>query len=196
MNSRAVSTTTVPDFSIHDGKNRKPRPNSLYSWGNNDLRFRPRYHQHGRHAQLQRPHSACFFTADSFLYWVTLTNAGLSHDQHPTAKPARVPRRPRQRTITSASHAGNALAGGATGLAAVRALGDVELPAAGVPCSRWWPRFMERSMPSPLQLSQFAEHRHPRPATPAAIVVTTYTAFRLHNLNLWLVYLIVLTDSS
>ncbi len=50
--------------------------------------------------------------------------------------------------------------------------------------------FMERSMPSPLALSQLlniAIHA----CTPAAIVVTVYTAMRLHNLNLWLVYLIV-----
>jgi hypothetical protein len=50
--------------------------------------------------------------------------------------------------------------------------------------------FMERSMPSPLQLPQLlniAIHA----CTPAAIVVTVYTAMRLHNLNLWLVYLIV-----
>jgi len=50
--------------------------------------------------------------------------------------------------------------------------------------------FMERSMPAPLQLNQLlniAIHA----CTPAAIVVTAYSAMRLHNLNLWLVYLIV-----
>ena len=50
--------------------------------------------------------------------------------------------------------------------------------------------FMERSMPAPLQLPQLlniAIHA----CTPAAIVVTIYSAMRLHNLNLWLVYLIV-----
>jgi hypothetical protein len=50
--------------------------------------------------------------------------------------------------------------------------------------------FMERSMPAPLQLSQLlniAIHA----CTPPAIVVTAYSAMRLHSLNLWLVYLIV-----
>ncbi len=49
--------------------------------------------------------------------------------------------------------------------------------------------FMERSMPSPLQLQQLlniAIHA----VTPAAIIVTTYMAMRLHNLNLWVIYLI------
>jgi len=49
--------------------------------------------------------------------------------------------------------------------------------------------FMERSMPSPLQLHQLlniAIHA----VTPAAIIVTAYSAMRLHDLNLWAIYLI------
>jgi hypothetical protein len=49
--------------------------------------------------------------------------------------------------------------------------------------------FMERSMPSPLRLQQLlniAIHA----VTPAAIIVTAYMAMRLHELNLWVIYLI------
>jgi Protein of unknown function (DUF1189) len=49
--------------------------------------------------------------------------------------------------------------------------------------------FMERSMPAPLQLKQLlsiAIHA----VTPAAIIVTAYSAMRLHDLNLWIIYLI------
>ena len=49
--------------------------------------------------------------------------------------------------------------------------------------------FMERSMPSPLHLPQLlniAIHA----VTPAAIIVTAYSAMRLHELNLWAIYLI------
>jgi len=49
--------------------------------------------------------------------------------------------------------------------------------------------FMERSMPSPLSLPQLlniAIHA----VTPAAIIVTAYSAMRLHDLNLWAIYLI------
>jgi hypothetical protein len=49
--------------------------------------------------------------------------------------------------------------------------------------------FMERSMPAPLQLQQLlniAIHA----ATPPAIIVTVYSAMRLPNLNLWVIYLI------
>jgi hypothetical protein len=49
--------------------------------------------------------------------------------------------------------------------------------------------FMERSMPAPLRLPQLlniAIHA----VTPAAIIVTAYSAMRLHDLNLWAIYLI------
>ena len=49
--------------------------------------------------------------------------------------------------------------------------------------------FMERSMPAPLHLTQLlniAIHA----VTPAAIIVTVYSALRLHDLNLWMIYLI------
>jgi hypothetical protein len=49
--------------------------------------------------------------------------------------------------------------------------------------------FMEQSMPSPLRLPQLlniAIHA----VTPAAIIVTAYSAMRLHDLNLWVIYLI------
>jgi hypothetical protein len=49
--------------------------------------------------------------------------------------------------------------------------------------------FMERSMPSPLQMHQLlniAIHA----VTPAAVIVTAYMAMRLPGLNLWVIYLI------
>ena len=48
---------------------------------------------------------------------------------------------------------------------------------------------MERSMPSPLQWRQLLNIAI-YAITPAAIIVTAYAAMRLHELNLWLIYLI------
>jgi len=158
--------TTVPISPFTTARS-KPGPNSLIRGANNDLRF-----VLDTTARPPRPtptHIRRVFTADSFLYWVTLTNAPLSHDQHPNCKACAGSRRPRQRRLLPPSTRAMLWLAG-TGLAAVRALGDVELPAAGYLFSMV-ASFMERSMPSPLQLSQLlnlAIHR----LTPAAIVVT------------------------
>ena len=176
-----------PEFSIHDGKiaTQAPQP---YSWGDNDVRFV----LDTSNAVATPDSNAVFgvlFTADSFLYWVTLTNA---------PAPVISTRLQSLRGFPDGAvngeyfrHLTRALLWLAVplGWLLVVLLGMLSCLLQAYLFSMV-ASFMERSMPSPLALSQLlniAIHA----CTPAAIVVTAYTAMRLHNLNLWLVYLIV-----
>jgi hypothetical protein len=176
-----------PDFSIHDGKivTRAQQP---FSWGNNDLRFIL-----DTTGAVTTPDSnaayGVLFTTDSFLYWVTFTNA-----------PAPVV----STRLQSLHGFPDGVVNGEYFHNLSRALIWLLIPLAwlllvllgmlGCLIQAYLfsmvASFMERSMPAPLQLHQLlniAIHA----CTPAAIVVTVYTAFRLHDLNLWMVYLIV-----
>ncbi len=176
-----------PDFSIHDGKivTQAQQP---FSWGDDQLRFIL-----DTTGAVTTPDSnaayGVLFTADSFLYWVTLTNA-----------PAPVV----STRLQSLRGFPDGAVNGEYFHNLSRALIWLLVPLAWLllvlmgmlSCLiqaylfSMVASFMERSMPSPLQLSQLlniAIHA----CTPAAIVVTVYTAFRLHDLNLWMVYLIV-----
>ena len=176
-----------PDFSVHDGKivTQAQQP---YSWGDDNLRFIL-----DTTGAVTTPNSnsayGVLFTADSFLYWMTLTNG-------PTPVVSARPQSLRGfpdgtidgqyfRNLTRAL------------LWLVVPLGWLFFVLLGMlSCLiqaylfAMVASFMERSMPSPLKLPQLlniAIHA----CTPAAIVVTVYTAFRLHDLNLWMIYLIV-----
>jgi hypothetical protein len=176
-----------PDFSIQDGKIASPAKQP-YLWGSNDVRF-----VLDTTGAVTAPDSnAAFgvlFTADSFLYWVSPTNAsGTVLSTH----------------LQSLRGFPNGTVNGDYFRHLIRALLWLLVPLGwlllvllgmlsclvqaylfAVVAS-----FMERSMPSPLHLSQLlniAIHA----CTPAAIVVTAYIAMRLHDLNLWLIYLIV-----
>jgi len=176
-----------PDFSLHDGRivTQVQQP---YSWGNDKLRFIL-----DTTGKVTTPDSnaayGVLFAADSFLFWSTFTNAPT-----PVVSSQPFPLRGFPDGVVNGDYFHNLS----------RALLWLLVPLAwllfmllgmlscllqayvfSVVAS-----FMERSMPSPLALSQLlniAIHA----CTPAAIVVTVYTAMRLHNLNLWLVYLIV-----
>jgi hypothetical protein len=176
-----------PDFSIQDGKvvSEAKQP---YLWGNNNVRFV----LDTTGAVTAADSNATFgvlFTSDGFIYWVSPTNA-----------PGTVLSTPLQRLRGFP----NGVVNGNYFRRLIRALLWLLVPLGwlllvllgmlGCLIQAYLfamvASFMERSMPSPLQLSQLlniAIHA----CTPAAIVVTAYTAMRLHNLNLWLVYLIV-----
>lgn len=176
-----------PDFSIHDGKivTQAQQP---FSWGTDKLRFIL-----DTTGAVTSPDSnaayGVLFTADSFLYWVTLTNA-----------PAPVV----STRLQSLRGFPDGVVNGEYFHNLSRALLWLLVPLAWLllvlmgmlSCLiqaylfSMVASFMERSMPSPLALPQLlniAIHA----CTPAAIVVTVYTAFQLHDLNLWMVYLIV-----
>ena len=175
-----------PDFSIHDGKvvTRAQQP---YSWGGNDVRFIL-----DTTGAIAAPDSnatfGVLFTADSFLYWVTLTNAPAPLGTH----------------LQSLRGFPDGNVTGEYFRHLIRSLLWLAVPFGWLLLVLFGmlscllqaylfatiASFMERSMTAPLQLSQLlnvAVHA----STPAAIVVTAYTAMRLPNLNLWLVYLIV-----
>jgi Protein of unknown function (DUF1189) len=176
-----------PDFSIHDGKivTQAQQP---WSWGDDNLRFIL-----DTTGTVTTPNSnaayGALFTADSFLYWVTLTNAPTpvvsTRLQSLHGFPDGVVNGEYFRNLSRAL------------LWLIIPLGWLLLVLLGMlSCViqaylfSMVASFMERSMPLPLQLPQLlniAIHA----CTPAAIVVTVYTAFRLHDLNLWMVYLIV-----
>jgi hypothetical protein len=175
-----------PDFSIHDGKviTQAPQP---ASWGNNNLRFI----LDTTSAVASPDTNATFgvlFTTDSFLYWMTPSNAPAPVSTH----------------LQSLRGFPDGAVNGDYFRHLIRAvlwllvpIGWVVLVLFGMlACLLQAYLFsvtaslMERSMPAPLQLSQLlniAIHA----CTPPAIVVTAYAAMRLHSLNLWLVYLIV-----
>lgn len=176
-----------PDFSIKEGKvvTQAQQP---YSWGDDNLRFIL-----DTTGAVTTPNSnAAFgvlFTADSFLYWVTLTNA---------PSPVVSTRLQSLRGFPDGTVNGDYFRHLIRALLWVLApFGWLLFVLLGmIICLvqaylfAMIASFMERSMPSPLQLHQLlniAIHA----CTPAAIVVTAYTAMQLHNLNLWLVYLIV-----
>jgi Protein of unknown function (DUF1189) len=176
-----------PDFSIHAGKvtSAEKQP---YSWGNNTLRFI----LDTTGAATTPDSNAAFgvlFTSDSFLYWVTPTNA---------------PGHVLSTRLQSLRGFPDGAVNGEYFRHLIRALLWLALPLGWLvlvllgmlSCLlqaylfSMVASFMERSMPSPLQLQQLlniAIHA----CTPAAIVVAAYIAMRLHNLNLWLVYLVV-----
>lgn len=176
-----------PEFSIHEGKIVTQAQQPI-SWGNDDLSFIL-----DTTGVVTTPNSnaayGVLFTADSFLYWVTITNGPApvvsTRLQSLRGFPDGVVNGQYFQNLTRAL------------LWLVVPLGWLLLVLLGMlGCLiqaylfAMVASFMERSMPAPLQLSQLlniAIHA----CTPAAIVVTVYTAFRLHDLNLWMVYLIV-----
>lgn len=175
-----------PAFSIQDGKivSQEKQP---YSWGNQDVRF-----VLDTTGAVTGPDSnatyGVLFTTDSFLYWVTLTNTPTPVSTH----------------LQNLRGFPNGTVNGDYFRHLIRALLWLLVPLGWLLLVLFGmlscllqaylfsvvASFMERSMPAPLQLPQLlniAIHA----CTPAAIVVTVYSAMRLHNLNLWLVYLIV-----
>ena len=187
-----------PDFSIQAGKivSNGKQP---YSWGNKDVRFIL-----DTTGVVTTPDSnalsGVLFTADNFSYWVTPTNDSLLSLAAST-----------NAGMTIISTHPQSLRGFPDGVVngdyfrhLIRAMLWLLVPFGWLLLVLFGmlscllqaylfsavASFMERSMPAPLQLSQLlniAIHA----CTPAAIVVTLYSAMRLHNLNLWLVYLIV-----
>jgi Trk-type K+ transport system membrane component len=176
-----------PDFSLHEGKivTQAQQP---ASWGDDNLRFIL-----DTTGKVTTPDSnatyGVLFTTDSFLYWMTFTNG-------PTPVVST--------RLQSLSGFPDGAINGDYFHNLSRALLWLLVPLAWLlfvvlgmlSCLiqaylfAMVASFMERSMPAPLQLSQLlniAIHA----CTPAAIVVTVYTAFHLHDLNLWMVYLIV-----
>ena len=176
-----------PDFSIHDGKivTQAQQP---FSWGDDNLRFIL-----DTTGAVTTPNTnaayGVLFTADSFLYWVTVTNP-------PT--PVVSTRLQSLRGFPDGAVNGEYFHNLSRALLWLLVpLGWLLLVLVGMlSCLiqaylfSMMASFMERSMPSPLALPQLlniAIHA----STPAAIVVTVYTTARLHDLNLWMVYLIV-----
>ncbi len=175
-----------PDFSIQDGKviTHAPQP---ASWGNNNVRFI----LDTTSAVASPDTNATFgilFTADSFLYWMTPSNAPPPVSEH----------------LQSLRGFPDGTVNGDYFRHLIRAVLWLLVPIAWLVLTLFGilscllqaylfsvvASFMERSMPAPLTLSQLlniAIHA----CTPPAIVITAYSAMRLHGLNLWLVYLIV-----
>jgi hypothetical protein len=175
-----------PDFSIQDGKITSAT-NQPYSWGDHNVRFIL-----DTTGSVTTPDSnatyGVLFTSNSFLYWITVTNATApvsTHLQSLHGFPDGAVNGEYFRHLSRAM------------LWLLAPLGWLVLVLFGMLSCLVQAylfsviaSFMERSMPAPLQLHQLlnvAIHA----CTPAAIVVTAYSAMRLHNLNLWLVYLIV-----
>ncbi len=175
-----------PDFSIKNGRIIAMATQPVY-WGNDNLRF---ILDTANAAPAADTNSAfgVLFTSDGFLYWMTTSNAPgpvSTHLQSLRGFPDGVVNGDYFRRLIRAM-LWLLLPIGWVTLAALGLLGCL-LQAYFFSVVASW---MERSMPSPLKLSQLlniAIHA----ATPPAIVVTIYSALRLPGLNLWLVYLIV-----
>jgi hypothetical protein len=186
-----------PDFSIHDGKivSHEKQP---YLWGNKDVRFIL-----DTTGAVTTPDSnataGVLFTADSFLYWLTPTNDSLlswaagTNATTIVSAPSQSLRRFPDEAVNGDyfRHLIRAM------LWLLIPLGWLLLVFFGMLSCLLQAylfsvvaSFMERSMPAPLQLLQLLNIAI-YACTPATIVVTLYSAMRLHNLNLWLVYLIV-----
>jgi hypothetical protein len=176
-----------PDFSIRDGKivTEAKQP---WSWGSNDIRFILDTTGAVTNPDTNAAYGV-LFTSDSFLYWVTFTNA-------PT--PVVSTRLQSLKGFPDGEVNGDYFHNLSRALLWLLVpLGWLLLVLLGMlGCLiqaylfAMVASFMERSMPAPLQLPQLlniAIHA----CTPAAIVVTVYTAAQLHDLNLWMVYLIV-----
>jgi hypothetical protein len=175
-----------PDFSIKDGKI-VTTVTQRVSWGDPKLRFVLDTSSANPVADTNSTFGV-LFTADSFLYWMTASNAPAPVSTH----------------LQSLRGFPDGAVDGDYFRRLIRAMlwilvpiGWVTLAAVGLLCCLLQAYFfsviaslLERSMPAPLKLSQLlniAIHA----ATPPAIVVTIYSALRLPGLNMWLVYLIV-----
>jgi len=176
-----------PPFSVQDGKI-TTSAKQPYSWGDNDTRFIL-----DTTGAITSPDSnsmfGVLFTSDSFLYWMTPSNAPAPVGTH----------------LQSLRGFPNGDVNGDYFRHLIRAmlwlvvpLGWLFLTLAGIlSCLIQAYLFslvasvMERSMPTPLHLNQLlsiAIHA----CTPAAIVVAAYGLMRLHDINLLLlVYLVV-----
>jgi len=186
-----------PDFSIQDGKivSHEKQP---YLWGNKDARFIL-----DTTGAVTTPDSnataGVLFTADSFLYWLTPTNDSLLSWAAATNATTIISAPPQ-----SLRRFPDGVVNGDYFRHLIRAMLWLLVPLGWLLLVLFGmlscllqaylfsvvASFMERSVPAPLQLPQLlniAIHA----CTPATIVVTIYFAMRLHNLNLWLVYLIV-----
>jgi len=186
-----------PEFAIKDGKivSQAPQP---YSWGTRDVRFIL-----DTTGAVTTPDSnataGVLFNADSFLFWLTPTNDGVffwAASSNATTISSTPPQ--------SLHRFPDAVVNGDFFRQLSRAmlwflvpLGWLVLVLFGMLSCLLQAylfsvvaSFMERSMPAPLQLPQLLNIAI-RACTPAAIVVTLYSTMRLHDLNLWLVYLIV-----
>jgi len=173
-----------PDFSIQNGRivTHAPQP---AIWGNNSIRFI----LDTTNTALARDtnfENGVAFNADSFLCWMTTSNAPTSERLVSLRGfPDGVVNGDYFRHLTRAM------------LWLLLPIGWVMLVVLGILGCMLQAYFfsavaslLERSMPSPLKLSQLlniAIHA----ATPPAIVVTIYSVLRLPGLNMWVVYLIV-----
>jgi hypothetical protein len=175
-----------PDFSIKDGKVITPTTQRV-SWGNNNLRFI----LDTTNATAAVDSNSAFgvlFTADSFLYWMTPSNAPAPVSTHPQSL------RGFPDGAVNGDYFRNLIRAMLWLLMPIGWVTLVVLGLLGCLLQAYFfsviASLLERSMPSPLKLSQLlniALHA----ATPPAIVVTIYSALRLPGLNMWLVYLIV-----
>jgi hypothetical protein len=190
-----------PEFAIKDGKivSQAPQP---YSWGTKDVRFIL-----DTTGAVTTPDSnataGVLFTADSFLYWLTPTNDSVlawAASTNGTTNATMIISTPPQ----SLHRFPDAVVNGDFFRHLIRAMLWLLVPLGWLVLVLFGmlscllqaylfsvvASFMERSMPAPLQLPQLlniAIHA----CTPAAIVVTLYSIMRLHDLSLWLVYLII-----